>query len=185
MTNVRDTSSTYLAHKKTGSNHAAGRIKPRHCCFLESTTVVFALRVSNGTTNSKVLVSPPVSVCLCLDVSCTSLAGLEAGSKYGGGGGGGTLAASTTSASAGPKSESALGVDIHHAAAKALTSTKVRRAIQSYESEWRGDNMCTTTLDYARITVVVGETPLPKASLTSQQPISNSTYIRRKILVGM
>lgn len=57
---------------------------------------------------------------------CNSLAGLGAGSKYGGGGG--PLAVSPTSASAGPKSESAPGLERHHAAAKALTSTKVCRA---------------------------------------------------------
>lgn len=63
------------------------------------------------------------SFCHCL-CGILSAAGRETGSKYGDGGGD-PLAVSPTSPSAGPKSESMLGAERHHAAAKALTNTKV------------------------------------------------------------
>lgn len=119
-------------------------------CFLKST--VASCASCFGELSTEKLKGFCFRSCFCC-VSAfliTSLAGLEAGSKYGDGGG--PLAVSPTSPSAGPKS--ALGTERHHAAAKALTSTKVRRAhdtcLNATAEIARGD-----TLSYR---VVVGET---------------------------
>lgn len=83
--------------------------------------------------------------------------GLDVGSKDGDGGA--PLAVSPTSTSAGPKSESALGMERHHAAAKALTSTKVQRAAL-HLSECRGEIMYMPILSYSS-----GRRDLPAESI--------------------
>jgi len=82
----------------------------RYLKFEEPSTVV-----SPGNMVGKV--SP-----ICSLPCCPSSAGIDAGSKYSSGG----------DPLAGPKSESALGAERHHAAAKALTNTKVRSVLVSF-----------------------------------------------------